>query len=57
MKDDVLEEVYEARKKIAAECDYDFQKLLERYQRMQAENPQDLVYEVPKSDPEPVPTE
>jgi hypothetical protein len=57
MRDEILEEIYAARKKIAEECGYDFQKLLERYQRMQAENPEDLVFEVPKSDPEPAPTE
>jgi hypothetical protein len=33
MKDEVLEEVYAARKKIAEECDYDFKKLVERYKR------------------------
>jgi hypothetical protein len=56
MIDEIVEEVYAARKKIAEECDYDFKKLLARYERMQAENPQDLAYEVPKSDPEPLPT-
>jgi hypothetical protein len=57
MKDKVLEEVHAARKKIAEKCNNDFQKLLERYERMQAENPRDLVDEVPKSDPEPAPSE
>ena len=51
--DEIVEEVHAARKKIAEECDYDFKKLLARYERMQAENPQDLVSEVPKSEPEP----
>jgi hypothetical protein len=55
MTDEILEEVYAARKKIAEECDYDFNKLLARYERMQAENPEDLAYEVPESDPEPLP--
>ena len=41
---------------IAEECDYDFVKLLARYERMQAENPELLVDLVPKSDPEPLPT-
>ena len=56
MKDEILEEVYAARKKIAEECDYDFKKLVERYKRMQAEHPELLVDHVPKSDPEPLPT-
>ena len=51
--DDILEEVYAARKKIAEECYYDFKKLLARYKRMQAEDPEGLVDCVPKSDPEP----
>ena len=53
LTDEIVEEVHAARKKIAEECDYDFKKLLERYERMQAENPQDLVDEVPKTEPEP----
>ena len=53
MIDEIVEEVHAARKKIAEECDYDFKKLLARYERMQAEHPEDLVYEVPKTDPEP----
>ena len=52
MKDEILEEVYAARKKIAEECDYDFKKLVARYERMQAENPEGLVCEVPKTEPE-----
>jgi hypothetical protein len=51
--DEIVEEVHAARKKIAEECDYDFQKLLQRYQRMQEENPENLVSEVPKTEPEP----
>jgi len=56
MNDEIVEEVHAARKKIAEECGYDFKRLLDRYERMQAENPQDLADEVPKSDPEPLPT-
>jgi hypothetical protein len=55
LTDEVLEEVYTARKKIAEECDYDFEKLLARYERMQAEHPENLVYEVPKTEPDPEP--
>jgi hypothetical protein len=53
MRDELLDEIYAAKKKIAEECDYDFKKLLARYERMQAENPENLVYEVPKTEPEP----
>jgi hypothetical protein len=51
--DEIVEEVHAARKKIAEECDYDFKKLLARYERMQAENPENLVDKVPKTEPEP----
>jgi hypothetical protein len=53
VNDDILEEVYAARRRIAEECDYDFDKLLARYKRMQAEDPEGLVDHVPKSDPKP----
>ena len=53
MIDEIVEEIHAARKKIAEECDYDFKKLVERYKRQQAEHPEDLVYEVPRTEPEP----
>jgi hypothetical protein len=53
MNDEIVEEVHAARRKIAEECDYDFKKLLARYERMQEQNPQDLAYDVPKTEPEP----
>ena len=53
---EILEEIYAAKKKIAEECDYDFEKLVERCKRVQAEHPELLVDHVPKSDPEPLPT-
>jgi hypothetical protein len=56
MIDEIVEEIHAARKKIAEECGYDFKRLVERYKRMQAEDPEGLVDEVPKSDPEPAPT-
>jgi hypothetical protein len=56
MNDEIVEEVHAARRKIAEECDYDFDKLLARYERMQAENPEGLVDNVPKSDSAPPPT-
>jgi hypothetical protein len=56
MIDEIAEEVYAARKKIAEECGYDFKRLVERYKQMQDEHPELLVDTVPKSDPEPLPT-
>jgi hypothetical protein len=55
--DDPIEEVYAARKKIAEECGYDLKKLAERLMRLQEEHPENLVYEVPKSDPDSAPSE
>ena len=55
-EDEIVAEVHAARKKIWEECDCDFNKLLACYERMQAESPEGLVNEVPKSDPEPLPT-
>ena len=55
MNDEIVEEVHAARKKIAEECGYDFKRLVERYKRQQAEHPEDLVYEVPRTEPEPEP--
>ena len=52
LADEIVEEVHAARRKIAEECDYDFKKLLARYELMQAERPEDLVDEVPKTEPE-----
>jgi hypothetical protein len=56
MTDEIIEEIHAVRRKIAEECDYDFKKLVAHYERLQAEHPEDLVYEVPKSDPEEAPT-
>jgi len=53
MIDEIVEEVHAARRKIAEECGYDFKKLVERYKRQQAEHPEDLAYEVPKTEQEP----
>ena len=53
MNDEIIEEIHAARRKIAEECDYDFDKLLARYERTQAENPEDFVDHVPKSNPKP----
>jgi hypothetical protein len=56
MIDEIVEEVHATRRKIAEECGYDFKKLVERYKKMQAESSEQFVHEVPKSDPEPLPT-
>ena len=56
MVDEIVEEVHAARKKIWEECGCDFNKLAERLMRLQEQHPERLVYEVPKSDPEPLPT-
>ena len=53
MTDEIVEEIHAVRKQIAEECDYDFEKLLAHYERMQAEHPENLVYEVPPTEPEP----
>jgi hypothetical protein len=50
MIDEIIEEIHEARRKIAEECDHDFNKLLARYKRMQEEHPERYVSKVPKSD-------
>jgi hypothetical protein len=57
MVDEIVEEVHAVRKKIWEECGGDFQKLGERLMRLQEEHPENLVYEVPKTEPEPTPTE
>jgi hypothetical protein len=54
MTDEILEEVYAARKKIAEQCNYDFEALIMRYEQMQAENPEGLVSEVLARDSEPL---
>jgi hypothetical protein len=52
--DEIVEEVHAARKRIAEECGYDFKKLVERYQRMQSQEPPGrLVNRAPKTVSEP----
>jgi hypothetical protein len=55
MRDDVLEEIYEVRRKISEECDYDFVKMGDLFKRAQEKcRPELLVTDkVPKGDPEP----
>jgi hypothetical protein len=51
--DEFVEEIHDIRKRIVAECNNDFQKLGERLMRLQEQHPERLVYEVPKTEPEP----
>ena len=48
--DPAAEEIYETRKKICEECDYDFKKLGERIMKLQEEHPELLVRHVPKTE-------
>ena len=51
MIDRVVEEVHAARRKICEECGYDFQKMGERFMRLQERHPERLVTNVPKRKP------
>ena len=55
MSDEFVEEIHEIRRRIVEECDGDFRKLGERLMRLQEEHPENLVYDVPKTEPEPTP--
>jgi hypothetical protein len=48
--DPVAEEIYEIRKNICEECDYDFQKLGEQIRKLQEQRPELLVRHVPKTE-------
>ena len=52
MRDEILEEVFAVRQKIAEQCDFDFQKMFERFKRLQERCPPELLVreKVPKSD-------
>ena len=52
-EDEIVAEVHAVRKKIWEECGCSFQKLGERLMRLQEQHPERLVYEVPKTGPEP----
>ena len=54
--DEFVEEIHEIRKRIAEECDSDFKKLGERLMRLQEQHPEQLVHEVPRSEPKALPT-
>ena len=53
MSDEFVEEIHAIRKQIVEECDNDFKKLAERFTRLQEQHPERLVFEVPKTKPEP----
>ena len=48
--DPVAEEIYEIRKRICEECDYDFKTLGEHIRKLQEEHPELLVRHVPKTE-------
>ena len=48
--DPIVEEIHAIRKKICEECDYDFHRLTERYQKLQKQHPELLVSKVPKAE-------
>ncbi|MBN2581293.1 MAG: hypothetical protein JXB10_20095 [Pirellulales bacterium] len=50
MKDEILEEIYEIRRQIAEECDYDMHKIGEYFMQWQKQHPEHLVREVPKTE-------
>ena len=51
MIDKVVEEVHAVRRKIAEECDHDFQKLGDYYKRLQEQDPGPRITEPPKPEP------
>jgi hypothetical protein len=53
MSDEFVEEIRDIRRQIAEECDCDFKKLADRFIRLQEQHPERLVFEVPKTEPEP----
>jgi hypothetical protein len=53
MSDEFVEEIHEIRKRIVEECGCDFKKLADRFMRLQEQHPEQLVFEVPKTEPEP----
>ena len=53
MSDEFVEGIHGIRRQIAEECDYDFKKLADRFIRLQEQHRKKLVFEVPKTEPEP----
>ena len=54
--DAFVEEIHAIRRRIAEECGNDIHKIAERFRRLEAEHPERLVHEVPRTKPEPEPT-
>ncbi len=54
MNDEILDEFYAMRERIAEECGYDFKRLGDRYKRLQERCPPELLVttKVPRSDPD-----
>jgi hypothetical protein len=55
-EDEIVAELHAVRQKIWEQCGCDFQKLGEHLMRLQEEYPERLVYDVPKTESEPLPT-
>ena len=49
-QDPIIEEIHAIRKKICEECEYDFYRLTERYQKLQEKHPELIVRKVPKAE-------
>jgi len=54
MKNKILEEVWQARDKISAECGYDVGRLFKRLKALEAQHPARLVSFAPRQTAKPV---
>ncbi|MGA2259460.1 MAG: hypothetical protein ABSG53_32700 [Thermoguttaceae bacterium] len=53
MSDEFVEEIHAIRRSLAEECGNDMHRIAEYFRRLEAEHPERLIYEVPKTEPEP----
>jgi hypothetical protein len=54
--DQFVEEIHAVRRRIAEECDNDMHKIAEHFRQLEAEHPERLVHEVPRTEPDLRPT-
>ena len=54
MKHEILEEVWQARDKISAECGHDVRRLFKRLKALEAQHPERLVSFAPRQAAKPV---
>jgi hypothetical protein len=54
MKNEVIEEVWQAREKISAECGHDVRRLFEHLNALEAQHPERVVSFAPHQIPKPV---